>query len=366
MSVLTSPPAPVLLETNAKLHPVPWQRMAWVTWRQHSVALAGVGSVLAALAIYLWLTGLQMHHAFAAVAACHPLNSGACSQVANDFNSENVPHAVVAIIMMQTVPALLGAFVGAPVLARELDSGTFRFAWTQGIGRVRWTLGKLVPLAVTLTAAAGAVSILFSWYYQPFFVENFQTPFAPVLFGLRGVSFAAWTLAAFALGALAGILIRRVVPAMAATLVVYAGPAIAAGAFLRPALPDASYHEQSQCARRCVDHQSVVHQRRKVCVRWCPEVRPECFSTSSLLSLGWTIRDARPVPYQPWLHPVDQLSTRRPFLAVPVDREWVAFRAVDPHHDGDGLVSSPSGDLIRDWLRQQRSDAEVPQIAGTG
>ena len=142
--------------------------------------------------------------------------------------------------MLQAVPALIGAFVGAPVLARELETGTFRYAWTQGFGRWRWTLAKLVPLAVAVAAAAGAFSVLFSWYYQPYFAAGNQTrflsevsPLAAGLFDLRGVAFAAWTLAAFAIGALAGMLIRRVVPAIVATLAAYAGLALAAGMFLR-------------------------------------------------------------------------------------------------------------------------------------
>jgi len=60
-----------------------------------------------------------------------------------------------------------------------------------------------------------------------------QVPLAPAVFDLRGVAFAAWTLAAFAIGALAGVLIRRVVPAIVATLAVYAGLAVATGMFLR-------------------------------------------------------------------------------------------------------------------------------------
>ncbi len=142
--------------------------------------------------------------------------------------------------VLQAVPALIGAFVGAPLLARELETGTFRYAWTQGFGRWRWTLAKLVLLAVVVAAAAGAISVLFSWYYQPYFAAGNQTlflteasPLAPGLFDLRGVAFAAWTLAAFAIGALAGMLIRRVVPAIVATLVAYAGLALAAGMFLR-------------------------------------------------------------------------------------------------------------------------------------
>ena len=231
MTALTMPARP---EEDTSLRPVPWRRMAWVTWRQHRIALGGVAVLLGALAVYLWLTGLQLHHAYAAVtAACHPAGSVACAQMTNSLNGTYVPHAVVAIILMQAAPALIGAFVGAPVLAREMETGTFRYAWTQGFGRWRWTLGKLVPLAIAVAAAGGACSVLFSWYYQPFFAEGFQTPLAPIVFGLRGVAFAAWTLAAFAIGALAGMLIRRVVPAIAATLAVYAGLALAAGGFMR-------------------------------------------------------------------------------------------------------------------------------------
>jgi len=87
--------------------------------------------------------------------------------------------------------------------------------------------------AVTLAVAAGAFSVLFSWYYQPLFAGGWQNPLTPEVFDLRGVAFAAWTLAAFAIGALAGMLIRRVVPAIAATLALYAALAFAAGGFLR-------------------------------------------------------------------------------------------------------------------------------------
>jgi hypothetical protein len=138
------------------------------------------------------------------------------------------------------MPALIGAFAGAPVLARELETGTFRYAWTQGFGRRRWALGKLALLAVAVTIAAGAFSVLISWYYQPYLAAGNQalalserTPFFPGLFDLRGTAFAAWTLAAFSIGALAGMLIRRVVPAIAATLAAYTGLAFAAGLYLR-------------------------------------------------------------------------------------------------------------------------------------
>ena len=214
------------------LRPVPWRRMAWVTWRQHRIALAGVAALLGALAVYLWLAGLPMHHAYAAAVACHPASSNACADQTQLRLRLRDP-ALHTAVLLQVVPALIGAFVGAPVLARELETGTFRYAWTQGFGRWRWTLAKLVPLAVAVTVAAGVFSLLFSWYYQPFLADGRRHPVRPELFDLRGIAFAAWTLAAFAIGALAGLLIRRVVPAIAATLAAYAGLALAAGLFLR-------------------------------------------------------------------------------------------------------------------------------------
>jgi ABC-type transport system involved in multi-copper enzyme maturation permease subunit len=138
------------------------------------------------------------------------------------------------------VPPLIGAFVGAPLLARELEAGTLRFAWTQGLERWRWTLAKLAALGLVVTVAAGALSVLFSWYYQPYLAASNQalelsglSPFGGGVFDLRGVSLAAWTLTAFAIGALAGVLIRRVVPAIVATLAAYSGLALIAANLLR-------------------------------------------------------------------------------------------------------------------------------------
>jgi hypothetical protein len=211
--------------------------MAWVTWRQHRVALGGVVVFLGALALWLWIAGLQLHQAYAAAIACHPASSAACQNMIVNFSSTNV--ILKGGFVLQPVPALIGAFIGPLVLARELETGTFRYAWTQGFGRWRWTLAKLVILGVAVAVIAGAFSVLVSWYYQPYFATGHGTQFAsasplsPGLFDLRGIAFAAWTLAAFAIGALAGMLIRRVVPAIVATLAAYTGLALLAGNVLR-------------------------------------------------------------------------------------------------------------------------------------
>ncbi len=219
---------------DARLRPLPWRRMVWVTWRQHRLALAGVVALFGAAAAYLLVTGLPMHDAYAAVAGCRPPGSDFCRQVANDFLGTYAPSVGVTFGLFQAMPALIGAFAGTPLLAREFETGTFRYAWTQGIGRVRWTVAKLTPLAVVVTIAAAAFSMLVSWYVQPILdAGDDNGPLYPTFFDLSGVALAAWTLAAFAIGLLAGIMVRRVVPAMFATIAAWAGLAFVTGAFLR-------------------------------------------------------------------------------------------------------------------------------------
>jgi hypothetical protein len=231
VSTLTVPARP---GRDASPRPVPWRRMAWVTWRQHRAALAGAAAMLGVAAVYLLITGLQMRHAYAAVAACQPAGEGACQQLAGNFLNTYAPGTGPVLGLLQVIPALIGAFVAAPVLARELETGTFRYAWTQGFGRARWAIAKLAPLAVAVTAAAAAFSVLVSWYVQPLWGAGDENgPLYPTIFDLRGVALAAWTLAAFAIGALAGALIRRVIPAMFAAFAGYGGLAFATGALLR-------------------------------------------------------------------------------------------------------------------------------------
>jgi hypothetical protein len=235
MTTLSAPARP---EQHPRLAPLPWRRMGWVIWRQHRIVVAGVAALLGALAAYLWIVGRELHHAYTAATACHPLHSAACVNAVSGFNS--LHRYLLGGYVFQPLPALIGAFVGAPVLARELETGTFRYAWTQGFGRSRWTIAKLVALALTVIAGAAAMSLLFSWYYRPYFGAGNQaltlrawSPLDAYLFDLRGIAFPAWTLLAFAIGVLAGVLIRQVVPAIAVTLAAYTGLAVAAATFLR-------------------------------------------------------------------------------------------------------------------------------------
>jgi hypothetical protein len=219
MSVLTLPVQP---GQDASPPPVPWRGMAWVTWRQQRALLISVPAVLAAVAVALVILGLKAHHDYAALVNC-PLDQGqqsvACQKLFSHFNSTDWPLANTVSILVALAPALIGAFAGAPLLARELESGSYRFAWTQGLGRERQVIAKLVLVGVALVILTGAFGGLFSWFFQPFlYPENMNRLTTEGVFASGGIVFPAFTLVAFAIGAFLGMLLRRVVPALAATL----------------------------------------------------------------------------------------------------------------------------------------------------
>jgi ABC-2 family transporter protein len=237
------PAGPAAPPPAARPRRVPWTRLAWVTWRQHRTMLAGVAALLGGLSLYLLIYGLAVNSAYAKVVSCHPAGLAACHELANAFrrhywggggSAMQSGGAQTVSSLLLVVPVMLGVFAGAPLIARELETGTFRFAWTQGCGRLRWALAKLVLLAVTLTAAAWAFSLLFSWYFHPFIADGQVSALLPLVFGLRGVAFAAWTLTAFTISAFAGAVIRRTIPAMAASLGIWTVLALVTALSLRP------------------------------------------------------------------------------------------------------------------------------------
>src|SRR5260370_15870877 len=128
---------------------MPSRRVDGVRRRDLRCELAGGAGQLGSWAVYVWIDGQQAGYGSAGVTGCQPASFPACADMLSNFNFAYGDKALAASVMLQTVPALIGAFAGAPVLARELETGTVRYTWTLGLGRWRWALAKLVPLAVT-------------------------------------------------------------------------------------------------------------------------------------------------------------------------------------------------------------------------
>jgi ABC-type transport system involved in multi-copper enzyme maturation permease subunit len=209
--------------------------MAWVTWRQHrSQFVAGLG-LLVGLAAAALATHLPIHAAYHrdAVAGCLPPSARAgCDLIVRHFESEFGGWAAAAR-GLAALPALVGLFVGAPLLARELEHGTHRFAWTQAVTRRKWLLSKTAFLALGTVATASLVSALTMWWRSPF--DTLEGRMTPRGFDIEGLVVPAYALFALAIGILAGLILRRTVAAMSVTLIVFAATRLAVLKFLRPA-----------------------------------------------------------------------------------------------------------------------------------
>jgi hypothetical protein len=208
--------------------------MAWVTWRQHRPQLlAGVG-LLAALALAAVGTHLPIRAAYHrdALSGCLPPSArSGCDIIVRHFESEFDGWAA-AVRALALLPALVGLFVGAPLLARELEHGTHRFAWTQGVTRRRWLLSKTSLLAAATLLAGAVASGIVMWWRGPF--DTLEGRMAPNGFDIEGLVVPAYALFALAVGVLAGLVLRRTVAAMSVTLLVFVATRFAVLELLRP------------------------------------------------------------------------------------------------------------------------------------
>ena len=136
-------------------------------------------------------------------------------------------------IVAQVAPALIGIFWGAPLLAREFESGTYRLAWTQSVTRSRWVITKIAIVGLATVILAGLLTLTITWWFRAIdHVGSNQY----ALFDRRDLAPLGYAVFAFAAGALIGAIIRRTLPAMATTLGVYVFARIAIAAWVRPHL----------------------------------------------------------------------------------------------------------------------------------
>jgi hypothetical protein len=208
--------------------------MAWVTWRQHRSQALGAFGLLVGLAATALLTHLPIASAFDhdSLSGClPPATRSGCDIIVPHFESQ-FGGLVTATRIMAVLPLLAGLFVGAPLIARELEFGTHRFAWTQGVSRRRWLLSKTLLLAAGTVVAAGAASLVLMWWRSPF--DSLEGRISPGGFDIEGIVVPAYALFALALGVLAGLVFRRTVAAMTATLVAFGATRFLVSDFVRP------------------------------------------------------------------------------------------------------------------------------------
>jgi hypothetical protein len=193
--------------------------MIWLTWRQsRAQALVLSGAVAAMLVLLAVAAGGMPEFDDQFLAA---------------FTSDALASTVytVAVVVVVCVPAIVGVFWGAPLVARELEAGTHRLVWNQSVSRTRWLATKLLVTGVVAMVIVAALSLILGWWagsiddavnagqQDPGFLG--RPRIATPIFEARGLAPIGYTAFAFTLGVAAGTVVRRVVPAMAITLAVF-------------------------------------------------------------------------------------------------------------------------------------------------
>jgi hypothetical protein len=208
--------------------------MIRLAWRQFHIQAAVAFGALAVVALVALLTGPHLVHIYdTTVATCAA--HGGCSTATSAFvsNDHFLQLCIDAIILV--VPALLGVFWGAPLVANELETGTYRLAWTQSVTRRRWLAAKLGLVGLWSMAVAGLLSLIVTWWYSPIDRVN-ANQFSSATFGMRDIAPIGYAAFAFALGVTLGVLIRRTLPAMGSTLVAFVAARLAVTYWVRPHL----------------------------------------------------------------------------------------------------------------------------------
>lgn len=147
--------------------------------------------------------------------------------MANNFANTTGPFSAI-LLALSVLPVVVGVFLAAPLVSRELDSGTYRFAFTQSANRTRRVLGALLLLALFVAAGAVVLGLLLSTWVHPFDVLGDKSRWQSGRFDTTWVMLAAWSLLGLAVGTLVGTLAKRTVAAMAGTAVVIGGFVVAA------------------------------------------------------------------------------------------------------------------------------------------
>jgi ABC-2 family transporter protein len=199
------------------------RRLAWASWRQHRATLIGLGLFLAVVAAAVIVAGLRIHQLNdAALRAGCPVNAvmtAQCRAPLRPFGFGWIQgYQEYLQLLLPLVPVVIGMFAGAPLLAREYADGTSHFAWVQGAGRTRPVLTKILLIGLAMLVAAAVIGWLVQWSAGPVVARSLDFDhWYPALFNSSPLTLAARAGLFFALGLLAGVVIRRPVPAMAVT-----------------------------------------------------------------------------------------------------------------------------------------------------
>ncbi|MFI5676406.1 ABC transporter permease [Streptomyces cellulosae] len=192
----------------------------WLIRLHQPALLVGTAFVVVLGAALLWLWGPLTHGSVTAwrqYEAC--ATTGPChyNQYAILLHKDVYQYATFALL---AVPFLVAAWAGASLVGRELEQGTVRLAWTQGVSPRRWLAAKLAVPAVPVTLGTGLLVLLhhLMWSAGDGRIGTAKDWYSGETFYANGTVPVVLALAGLAAGALLGLLTGRSLAALGGAL----------------------------------------------------------------------------------------------------------------------------------------------------
>lgn len=213
MSAPTAPSVPQAPTTPTA--PAP-RLVTWLT-RLHRPALSlWTILVLVLGAALLWLRGpltTGSARAWEQYNACAV--SGPCryDQYAILLYKDVYQYTTLAVL---AIPFLVAAWAGGSLIGREMENGTARLAWTQGVSPLRWLAAKLALPAAAVTVGTGTLVLLHHamWSAANGRIDTAKPWYSFETFYAGGPVPVALALAGLAAGALVGLVHGRSLAAL--------------------------------------------------------------------------------------------------------------------------------------------------------
>jgi hypothetical protein len=203
--------------------------VSWLLWRQHRAQVVWSAGLLALFGAAVVVTGIHMADLYSGARA--DCAGGAPCLLDHLFDGYGAIIDTVHLTLL--VPLALGAFVAAPLIAREVDQNTHALVWTQSITRRRWLVSKVAVVVAGSVLLTAAVTALVTWWSgTPNSLGGDR--FHGAQFDTQNLVPVAFTLFAVGLGLAAGAALRRTLPAVVATVFGYVAVRMAVGVFIRP------------------------------------------------------------------------------------------------------------------------------------
>jgi hypothetical protein len=124
----------------------------------------------------------------------------------------------VSLSLVPIFPFIAGLILGGPLVAREIDRGTARLAWSLSPSRLRWYVHRVAPVLVVLGATAMVIGVVADRLLAAMITdEDLANSFMG--FHGRGVLIATGTLLIGATGIAVGAVLGRTIQTLLLSLV---------------------------------------------------------------------------------------------------------------------------------------------------